>query len=259
MRNQVTGYKRSLRLRLRLQVIVSIFVVVFSVTYHLSPTTSLAQESTQSSSLVQKLNDLKSEIASKAAQIKSEINKKVQNKAAIGTIVLMDDGEMTIQTLNATKIVKYDEFTKILGAKNKEIKIDTLEESDKVAALGDVDDKNNLVAQRIVFLENYASNSAQLVWGQVQKVTGASITLKTKSENTQTIVTNAQTQFFLGNEEATINDAKVEKHLTARGTIQKDGSLKAKFIYFIPSSGYMKPEKSDSPAEKLASPSAKPK
>lgn len=220
------------------------------------PTISHAQDSSPSGSLIQKLNELKNDIASKAAQIKNEVTQKVQNKAIIGSILNIDDTEVTIQTLNSTKIVKYDEFTKILGAKNKEIQIDTLEVDDRIAALGDVDDKNNLVAQRLVYLENFASNSAQLVWGQIQKASGNTITIKTQSGGTKNLITNAQTNFFLGNDESSILDAKVEKFLLARATLQKDGSLKPRFIYFIPSIGFTKPvEKSSA---KSASPSATP-
>lgn len=243
----------------RLQVTaISLLALFLTATYHLQPATSLAQESTESG-LLQKLNDLKTEIASKAAQIKTEITQKVQNKAIVGTILDITDSEITIQTLNATKTIKHDEFTSVIGAKNKEIKIDTLETDDKIAALGDVDDKNTLIAKRLVFLDNYASNSAQLVWGQIEKTAGNLITIKNKSGNPENISTTTQTQFFLGHEEASILDAKVEKHLVARGTRQKDGSLKAKFIYFIPSMGFTKPTEKSTPIPNAASPSASPK
>ena len=221
------------------------------------PVSIQAQESSPSGSIADKINALKQDIASRAAQLKTEITRKVQNKAIIGTILEVRDSEIIIETLDSTKTVKYDEFTQARGLKNKEIKIETLEAGDKIAALGDMDDKNNLITQRVVFLENFASNSAELVWGQIQKAQGASLTIQNKSGTTEIITTNSQTQFFLGNEEASIIDAKVEKHLLARGTRQKDGSLRAKFIYFIPSSGFTKPvEKSPI---RNASPSASPK
>lgn len=220
----------------------------------LLPVSVSAQEATESG-LVQKLNALKNEIASKAAEIKNEVNKKVQNKAIIGKILLIDSTEMTIQTVNSTKTVKFDEFTEVLGAKNKEIKVDTLEADDNIAALGDIDDKNNLVAQKLIFLQNFASSSATLVWGQIQKSSGSTITVKTKENQTINLITNSQTPFLLGNNEASIVDAKVEQYLIARATQNKDGSFKARFIYFIPSMGFTKPiEKSPSiPASPSAS------
>lgn len=238
------------------RLVLIVLLALLTIPYTLNPVPSYAQDSSPSGSLIQKLNDLKNDIASKAAQIKNEVTQKVQNKAIIGSIININDTEVTIQTLNSTKIVKYDEFTKILGSKNKEIQIDTLEVDDRIAALGDVDDKNNLVAQRLVYLESFASNSAQLVWGQIQKSSGNIITVKTQSGGTKNLITNAQTNFFLGNEESSILDAKVEKFLVARATLQKDGSLKPRFIYFIPSMGFTKPiEKSST---KSASPSATP-
>lgn len=232
-------------------------IMLLLISFYVLPVS--AQESSESATLMQKLNALKQDIASKAAEIKNEVNKKVQNKAIIGSILLIDDTEMTIQTLNSTKTIKYDEFTEIIGAKGKEIKVETLEVDDRVAALGDVDDKNNLVAQRLVYLDNFASNSAQLVYGQIQKSTGNTITIQTKDGQTKNLTTNSQTNFFLGNNEASILDAKVEQNLLTRATLQKDGSLKARFIYFIPSMGFTKPiEKSPTPP-KSASPSATPK
>jgi hypothetical protein len=247
---KVTGY--------RLQVTVSILILIFTATYHLQPATSLAQDSSPSGSLLQKLTELKEDIASKAAQIKTEMSKKVQNKAIIGSILDIRSTDITIQTLNSVKTVKYDEFTEIIGSKGKKIEIDTLETRDNIAALGDVDDKNVLVAQRLIFLDNLASNSAQLIWGQIQKTSGSVITIKDKSGQTQTILTNAQTAFFLGSEEASMLDAKVEKYLTARVIKQKDNTLRARFIYFIPSPGFNKPLKQNSPITKYSSPSATP-
>lgn len=226
----------------------AIFILLIS--YLLSPISINAQTASPSGTLLQKLNELKSEIASKAAEIKNDINKKIQDKAVIGSILKIEDEQIIIQGLNNTKTVKYDEFTEILGLGGKKITIKTLEENDNIAALGDVDDKNNLVAQRLVYLENFASNSAQLVWGQIEKTAGSSITLKDRSGEKRAIATTAQTVFYLGNNEASIQDAKPEKFMVARGTRLKDGSLRARFIYFIPSVGFIKPEK------KTASPSA---
>jgi len=218
-------------------------MILLLISYVLLPPVSYAQESSQSGSIVEKINALKTEIASKAAQLKTEMTKKVQNKAILGTILDITDTEITIQTLETAKIVKYDEFTEVRGLKNKEIKIDSLEEGDKIAALGDMDDQNNLITQRLVFLESIASNSAELVWGQIEKSQGPNFSMKTKSGQTEKVITNSQTAFFLGNNEASILDAKVEKHVLVRAIRQKDNSLRAKFIYFIPSMGFLKPDK----------------
>jgi hypothetical protein len=191
--------------------------------------------------LIQKLDELKKEIASKAAEIKNEVNKKVQNKAVIGKVMKIDEGKMIIQALNSVRTINFDEFTEVIGLGNKKIKITTLEEGDDVASLGDFDDRNNLAAKRIVFIENFATSSGELVWGQIQKSQGQTINLNNKSEEAETIITDSQTVFALGNSEASIADAKPEKFMAARGTRRKDGTLRARFIYFIPAVGFVKP------------------
>lgn len=222
---------------------------------HLFAPRILAQTASPSGTLLQKLDELKKEIASKAAEIKSDINKKIQDKAVLGSILKIEDEQIIIQGLNATKTVKYDEFTEFIGLKNKKIDVKTLEENDKVAALGDMDDKNNLVARKVIFMESaswrIATQSAVAVWGQIAKTTGSAITLKDNSGQNQTIITNNQTIFLLGNNEAAIQDAKPEKFMVARGIRLKDGSLRARFVYLIPGVGFIKP------TQKIASPSAK--
>jgi predicted nucleotidyltransferase len=219
--------------------VLPLLIIIFLV----FPAAVSAQSASPSGSLIEKLDALKKEIASKAAEIKTEINKKVQDKAIFGSILRVEEGEIVIETANGNKTLKYDEFTEVLGLNNKKIKIETLEEDDNIAALGDVDDKNNLVAKRLVFLQNYATTSGELVWGRIEKTNGSSITLKNKSGQTETVSTNGQTVFYLGNNEASIADAKPEKFMTAKGTRLKDGSLRTRFVYFIPSVGFIKPDK----------------
>lgn len=231
---KVLGY------RLQITVLCLLFLIL-STTYHLFPAPSSAQTASPSGTLLQKLNELKSEIASKAAQIKNDINKKIQDKAVFGQILKIEDDQIIIASLNNTKTVKYDEFTEILGTGGKKITIKILEENDNVAALGDVDDKNNLAAKRIVFMESVSTTSAEPVWGQIEKTTGSSIILKDKSGEKRTIITGGATVFYLGSNESSIADAKPEKFMVAKGTSLKDGSIRARFIYFIPSIGFIKP------------------
>ncbi len=239
---------KDLRLKIFLMLVFALFINHSSSI--INP--ALAQEASPSGSLLQKLNELKTEIASKAAEFKAVVDKKVQNKAIIGSILTLDDTSMAIQTPTDVKNVNFDEFTEIIGAKNKKIKITTLEEGDDVAALGDFDDKGNLAGKRIVYLEKYATSSGELVWGQMQKAAGNTITIKNKSGQSQNITVSGTTSYLLGNNEASISDAKVEQYLVAHGTKSSDGTIKAKFIYFIPAVGFVKPvEKSSSPSAKL--------
>lgn len=237
-----------------------LLILLFSLTvrYTLYAIPSYAQESSPSGSIADKINALKEEIASKAAEIKSQVTKKVQNKAIIGKIITLNDSEVTIQTMTNPRIVKVDEFTEILGAGSKNIKLETLETDDNVVALGDYDDKNNLVAQKLIYLNKPASTSAELIWGQIQKQSGSTITISTKEGATENLTVTTQTQMFLGSDEASLLDAKVEKHLLTRATRNRDGSLRARFIYFVPSVGFTKPDDDASPSAKVSASQSKP-
>lgn len=217
--------------------------LIFYFSFYISPL--YAQSSSPSGSLIQKLDELKKDIASKAAEIKTAVNKKVQDKAVIGKILKIEDGSILIQTLSSVKKVNLDEFTQFIGLNAKKIKLSTLELEDNVASLGDFDDKNDLAAKKIIYLESdswrTATSSGELVWGQIQKSQEKTISLKNKAGETEDIVTSGQTVFMLGNNEAAIVDAKPEKFMVARGTRLKDGTFKAKFVYFIPSVGFVKP------------------
>lgn len=243
-----------MRLKEKRKFVLGVLSFFFLFTLHSSLFTpySFAQTASPSGSLIQKLDELKKEIASKAAEIKNNINKKVQDKAIIGMILKIEDNKLTVQALSSVKTINFDEFTEVIGLNDKKIKISTLETGDKVASLGDFDDKNNLAAKKIVYLENYATSSGELVWGQIQKTQGQTINIKNKSGETEAIITGSQTVFQLGNSESSIADAKVEKFMIARGTRLKDGSLRARFVYFIPQVGFVKPEK------KIATASASP-
>ncbi len=227
----------------KLLVILSVMLVL--------PPPLFAQTSTPSGSLIQKLDQLKKEIASKAAQIKNEIDKKVQNRAIFGQILKIDETSITLKTFSSEKTINFNEFTQIIGSKNKKITLKTLAVGDNIAALGDVDDKNILSAVKLVFLENLTASSQLLIWGQIQESLAQIITIKDKEGKTVNILTTPKTQFYLGNNEASLRDAKAEKFLSVKGIRLKDGSILARFVYFIPSVGFFKPD------IKSASPSAK--
>lgn len=218
---------------------------------------SLAQTASSSGSLIQKLDQLKKEIASKAAQIKNEVDKKVQNRAIFGQILKIDETSITLRALTSEKTINFNEFTQVTGSKNKKITLKTLEVSDNIAALGDFDDKNILSAVKLVFLESdswrTAATSGTLFWGQIQNSLAQVITIKDKEGIIVNILTTPKTQFYLGNNESSLRDAKAEKFLAVRGTKLKDGSILARFVYFIPSVGFVKPD------IKIASPSSKDK
>ena len=260
MRRKFTGYRLQVTVG-KLCLLVLLFFTVHCTLYTVpyasaatsTPSAKKADESTESSSLAGKLSALKQEIASKAAQIKQTVTKKIQDKAFFGTVLDIQEEKLDIQALSGKKTVltnEYTEFSSQLSTK-KAITLKDIKEEDSVAALGDIDDKSNLVAKKIIILKKIASDSAKLIWGQVQGVNSSNIVIKNKDNALKTIKTTFSTSYFLGNEEASLLDAKKGKFLVAKGQPQANGIINSSYIYFIPSTNSDKPEK-----KAIASPSA---
>lgn len=215
------------------------------------------QPSSPSSTLVDKINALKQEIASKAANLKNEVSKKLQNKAYPGFISDISDTQIKLGDGKKVLINEYTQFwNKLTNKKRGALDVKELKVNDYIVALGDVDEKNELKAKLLVKTQALASDSSKLVWGVIQSVNGGQITLKTKEEKEQIIQTSPSTNFVLGNNEASILDAKKGRILVAKGKMSTD-RLSARFVYFIPSVGFVKPEKKA--ATSSATPPAVPK
>lgn len=202
-------------------------------------TPSSALTASVSSSLKEKLDQLKKEVASKAALLKQEVNKKMVNKFYIGTVISIDETTIKFSTNKGVKIVNINEFTnyqsKIKLPKKTTSTAKSISPDDYITALGDVDDNGALVAKKIVKLNKVASDEAKLIIGKVDSVSNPNINLKLPQDNTMLkIITSASTDFLLGSDEASLADIKLDKFLIAKGEVSKDGSLKARFIYLFP-------------------------
>lgn len=215
---------------------------------------------TTSPSLKQKLEELKKEVASKAAIMKLETKQKLENKVFVGTVSSNDGQTIILSTRNGLKTVNIDEYTnfqsKIKTVKKTALIAKNIAEGDYVATLGDVDDKGILVAKKVVKLEKIATDGAKLVLGKIESVSSPTLTLKLPTNNTLLkVITSPTTYFFIGQtEEASIQDAKTDKLLIAKGEQLRDGSIKARFVYFYPT-GTVKAVKIASPSS-ATSPSA---
>lgn len=223
-------------------------------------TSASAKQASASSSLIEKINAIKQDVASKAAQYKEIVVKKLQNKALAGSILVVDDHSLTIKTLTENRVIAINEYTKFLNKSKTKVKskfdIKNILVNDFVVALGDVDDKGVLTAKQLIKQDPIASDSAQLIWGKIESSDRSSIEIKKMDGEKLTINPSSQTVFFLGNEEASILDAKEGKALVVKGAVS-EGKVKAKFIFFIPSPNFIKPEKKV--ASSSASQSASPK
>lgn len=214
---------------------------------------------TTSPSLKQKLEELKKEVASKAAIMKLETKQKLENKVFVGTVSSNDGQTIILSTRNGLKTVNIDEYTnfqsKIKTVKKTALIAKNIAEGDYVATLGDVDDKGILVAKKVVKLEKIATDGAKLVLGKIESVSSPTLTLKLPTNNTLLkVITSPTTYFFIGQTEASIQDAKTDKLLIAKGEQLRDGSIKARFVYFYPT-GTVKAVKIASPSS-ATSPSA---
>jgi hypothetical protein len=238
-----------------------VLIPLYSILYTPYPTFAASPSPTASASanpLKQKIEALKQEIASKAANLKAEIKEKLQNKAYFGPIIEVKDNSITITLKKNPKVVLVNEYTEYQDQsklKKKQLTLKSLSPDDYIVALGDVDDKNNLTAKKIIKIDPLKQSSHRAVWGQIQSSQNPTITIKLKDGKTQSISIDEETQIFLGDKEASFVDIKVNKYLVASGKM--DGNtLEASYIYLIPTTGFTLPQnvKPSTPASPSASP-----
>ncbi len=244
--------------RIALSCLAITILTIFSL--YALPSTLYANEASPSatpSSLTLKLDALKKEIASKAASLKNEVKKDLQNKAYFGEVVSLDSDTVVVETLNGNKSIQTNEYTIFQDGKKNVIKtgFKSLEEGDFVSGLGDVDDKEVLVAKKLIVSIKPDMQKPTTFWGQVEDISGNLVTLKPK-EGKVVVVYSGDTIFRLGNEETTADDIKVNKFMAGVGSTIQNNQTAADFIYLIPSSGYFKPTKV---IKATATPSASPK
>lgn len=226
------------------------FYFLFTVPYSYAATATqsakTASDSSKLATLKDKIEALKKEVASKAANLKLEINQKLQNKAFVGQVTEITNSKIAIENRAGAKIIVVDEYTlyqdTTAKTKKKAVTQKDFAKGDYIASLGDVDDKNVMTAKKVTKLSktNFDQKETQIVWGQVVSVNGHNITIK-DSAGRKKEITASNAQFKLGTADSSILDAKVNKFLAA--VVLRNN---ARFIYFIPSMGYIKPEKTAS-------------
>lgn len=218
-------------------IVIFLLFLLYTITCPLS--TSLAAEASPSSSLQAKLNLLKQEIASKAAKLKSAISSEIQNKAYVGFIQTLSDGQYTLVNLDGSpRVVSINDFTKtdFIGKKISQ----KISKGDFIIALGDVDDKSRLVAKKVIKEASPSATPTSYLWGKITSKDSTSIDVLTKDNKAVTVNLTSDTSFKLKNDDATIADAKEGNFLVGVGTLTKDGNLDARFVYLIPYPGYIK-------------------
>jgi hypothetical protein len=212
-----------------------------------------ATDSTPSADVRSKLDALKLEIASKAAKLKQEVNKKLSNKAFVGTVKSKSDSTLTLSTISGTKMASVTQDTEYedQNPKTKIPTIKTIKEEASIAALGDIDETGVIHAKKVVVLIA-PSEQKIIIWGQVTSLTDQVATIKDRDgKNYSVSVSKIETKF------------KAQDFVIATGVPGKNGIIEGKFIHLIPQGMALKPKgKVSTPsaeASKTATPAAKKK
>lgn len=153
---------------------------------------------------------------------------------------------MLVETKSGKHSILTNEYTIYQNSsslKKKTITLKDISSGDSVVSLGDVDDKGNLTAKKIIKIDPVASPSAQFIAGQVSAVNGSSFTVKTAKNESVTVTTSGDTNIFLGSEEGSLSDIKSTRNIVAKGKYTEDQTtLSAIFVYIVPVYKNMKPE-----------------
>lgn len=224
----------------------SLFVVLLLSTIYYLPSTSHAVKptstATSSSNFQAKLKALQDEIASKAANLKQEVSKKLQNKAFIGFVKSKSSTSLTLASDTGTKIITINEFTEFAGGtKTKKFNLSSLETDTFLAALGDIDETEVLTAKRIIKLDP-KEIKRKTVFGTVITLGEQTLTIKTVDGQKLNFSISNKTIYQLGKTKADFDDIKLNKPIVVV-SVESASSPKARFIYILPYSSNVKPEK----------------
>lgn len=235
-----------------MKIIIIITIVIFII---ISPV--YAVDSTPAADIKTKLEELKREIASKAAALKLEVNKKLKDKVYIGKVKLKSETSLTLTTDGGPKIVSINQDTQFVSrVKGKKYSQKLILAEDYLAALGDIDEIENLTAKKIILLPTPSSEAKTYLWGQIIAVSDKLTTLKDKNaKNIAVSLTNP-------------SNVKVGDFVILTGRASKNDVFKAEFVYTIPQGGSFKSKKvvypvlngaGATPSAKVASTSSTPK
>lgn len=202
-----------------------------------------ALESSPSSDIKTKLEEFKKEIASKAAALKEKVNEKLQNKAYAGVVKEVSGEIITIIDKSGEQKVKVNQDTVYANniKASQKYAFKYIEKEDYIAALGEVDDLNNLVAKKVILLSDSFARKRVVVWGKLTSLLADTATIKDRDSN------NISVSFS-----KVETDAEIGNFVIATGFEGKEKQISADFVFVIAQGGVLKPKK-------IATPSATPK
>lgn len=224
--------------------IIIINLIILTPTLALEPSTV----ATSSPELQVKLKALQNEIASKASQLKQEISKKLQNKAFVGFVKSKSTNSLTIATNTGTRIININEYTEFSGGtKTKKFNLNSLETDNYLVALGDIDESEVLTAKKIIKLDP-EEVKRKVVFGTVTTLGEQTLTIKTVDGQKFNFSTGSKTIYQLEKAKAGFDDIKLNKPIIVVGTESESSVPKARFIYILPYSPNIQPEKEGGPS-----------
>lgn len=206
---------------LRIMVFALTFILYSSFVPHV-----LAADATSSADLQAKIDQIKAEIASKAAEIKKEVNQKIDNKAFAGRVASKEGGNITLSS-TLPKVIITNDYTDFEYDKGL---VQAINKDNFIVGLGDVDDKGNLVAKKV--LKILPPKELTVTWGKIKSSSDSSIIVEKGAEDI-TIKITKNTDFQFGSEDGSVKDAEPNKALIVSGFENSDNSINARFIYIF--------------------------
>lgn len=225
-----------------------IFIIIIVVIFR--PLPVFADDASASSDLQSKLNQLKAEIASKAAAIKSQVDQKIENKAIAGLVQSKTDDQIILTTSDRNQTVLINKFTdyQYQGKVTKSISQD-----DFVVALGDIDDKGNLDAKRVVKMTQPPQDLTKYILGTVKDASASAILVTSKDGKDQGVDISKKTSYQLGEKAASLkNISQGDKVIVVGPIIPETGNVDSRFIYIFPDPNTPSPTASASATTKAS-------
>lgn len=206
-----------------------LILIFFTIISSSLPTAVSAQTSSPSADLQQKIDQLKQEIASKAAQLKNDINHKLQNRLIAGLVQSKTDSQIIITTTDKSQTALIDKFTDYEYGNLKE----SINKDDFVVALGDIDDKGNLLARRVVKQIPPVENAAQYVFGTIETASQSAVLIKEKDSSEGNFLINSDTNFKSDSGDFSVRSLTKDQTIILVANPGKSGTLIARFIYLV--------------------------
>lgn len=131
-------------------------------------------------------------------QESSSIDPSTEKRATIGTIIQIDENNITIDYQNKTRTISFTADTAIVNAKQIKVKTDALKVGQDILAMGYINN-NTLEAKRIIFMDiKTIDTQDQIVVGKIVDISKSSpilVLIPTQNKNQQyQIKTDSQTK-----------------------------------------------------------------